>query len=78
MFYFYKTKTSFTSEYTLGISVTRQSEGQLVEYIGKQQSTQMVLPLPDRVDLAFTFQQWREEGKRIHTNRGEIAELNVN
>lgn len=35
MFYFYKTKTSFTSEYTLGISVTRQSEGQLVEYIGK-------------------------------------------
>ena len=38
----------------------------------------MVLPLPDRVDLAFTFQQWREEGKRIHTNKGEIAELNVN
>ena len=37
----------------------------------------IVLPSPERVDLAFTFQQWRE-GKRIHTDRGEVAELNVN
>ena len=35
MFCFHNTKTGFTSEYTLGISVTRQSEGQLVEDIGK-------------------------------------------
>lgn len=33
----------------------------------------MVLPPPERVDLDFAFQIWREEGKRMHTDRGEIA-----